>query len=60
VWRLFSFSLREKVADEVGRMSRSRRGTLTPDPSPIARRETGVLPNALWGEGTRVVGGADE
>jgi hypothetical protein len=24
---------------------------LIPNPSPIARRETGVLPNALWGEG---------
>src|SRR5579863_8508237 len=23
-----------------------------PNPSPIARRETGVLPNALWGEGS--------
>jgi hypothetical protein len=27
------------------------RQPLIPDPSSIARRETGVLPNALWGEG---------
>ena len=29
------FSLREKVADEVGRMRESRQQTLTPNPSPV-------------------------
>jgi hypothetical protein len=33
--RLLPFSLRKKVADEVGRMRASRRQTLTPDPSPV-------------------------
>src|SRR6202020_1178483 len=47
------FSLREKVAGEARRMRVSRRRTLPPDPSPVARRETGVLPNALWEEGRR-------
>jgi hypothetical protein len=49
---LFPFSLGEKVADEVGRM-RALARTLTPNPSLVACRETGVLPNALWEEGRR-------
>jgi hypothetical protein len=38
------------VPHEAGGQATTRR-PLIPDPSPIARRETRVLPNALWGEG---------
>ena len=41
-------TLGEKVADEARRIGERRPGTLSPDPSPVDRRETGVLPNALW------------
>jgi hypothetical protein len=33
--RPITFSLREKVVDEVGRMREPRQGTLTPNPSPV-------------------------
>src|ERR1700722_3645598 len=39
-------------ANRLGRM-RGRSSWPSPRPSPIAHRETGVLPNALWGEGAQ-------
>ena len=39
-------------ANRLGRM-RSQSSWPSPRPSPIAHRETGVLPNALWGEGAQ-------
>jgi hydroxymethylpyrimidine/phosphomethylpyrimidine kinase len=44
----------ERSAAQVACSSfRTRPRPLTPNPSPIARRRTGVLPNALWGERRR-------
>jgi len=55
------FSLREKVADEVGRMREPRQGIVTPNPSPVgegswlAAAAPGVLPFSL---GEKVAGEA--
>jgi hypothetical protein len=62
-------SLGEKVAGAARRMREfpppdgagaRRARPLVPDPSLIARRETDLLQNARWGEGSRAVGAADE